>query len=145
MAVRSLGLDQVAPFDPPKKIIEYEFRARGPLASMAVDRFVDEVSSDSPAPGGGSVAALAGSLAAALSAMVARRKGALINVSSVAAFAQNAGNAGYCATKAWMNSFTEGLRLELLRAGSPVSWGLWQYGQSKLQPVRKMTQLTLPG
>jgi glutamate formiminotransferase/formiminotetrahydrofolate cyclodeaminase len=71
MAVRSLGLDQLAPFDPAKKIIEYEFRARGPLVSMAVDRFVDEVSSDSPAPGGGSVAALAGSLAAALSAMVA--------------------------------------------------------------------------
>jgi glutamate formiminotransferase/formiminotetrahydrofolate cyclodeaminase len=69
--VRSLGLDQVAPFDPDKKIIEYQFRARGPLVSMAVDRFVDEVSSDSPAPGGGSVAALAGSLAAALSAMVA--------------------------------------------------------------------------
>ena len=71
MAVRSLGLDQVSPFDPAKKIIEYEFRARGPLVSMAVDQFVDEVSSDSPAPGGGSVAALAGSLAAALSAMVA--------------------------------------------------------------------------
>jgi glutamate formiminotransferase/formiminotetrahydrofolate cyclodeaminase len=70
-AVRSLGLDQVAPFDPDKKIIEYQFRARGPLVSMAVDRFVDEVSSDSPAPGGGSVAALAGSLGAALSAMVA--------------------------------------------------------------------------
>jgi glutamate formiminotransferase/formiminotetrahydrofolate cyclodeaminase len=71
IAVRSLGLDQVAPFDPGKKIIEYQFRARGPLVSMAVDRFVDEVSSDSPAPGGGSVAALAGSLGAALAAMVA--------------------------------------------------------------------------
>ena len=71
LAVCSLGLDQLGPFDPQKKIIEYEFRTRGPLASMAVDTFVDEVSSDSPAPGGGSVAALAGSLGAALSAMVA--------------------------------------------------------------------------
>ena len=71
LAVRSLGLDQLAPFDPDKKIIEYQFRTRGPLASMPVDRFVDEVSSDSPAPGGGSVAALAGSLGAALAAMVA--------------------------------------------------------------------------
>jgi glutamate formiminotransferase/formiminotetrahydrofolate cyclodeaminase len=71
IAVRSLGLDQLAPFDPDKKVIDYQFRTRGPLVSMAVDRFVDEVSSESPAPGGGSVAALAGSLAAGLSAMVA--------------------------------------------------------------------------
>lgn len=71
VAVRSLGLDQLGPFDPEKKIVEYQFRRPGPLASMAVDRFVDEVSSDSPAPGGGSVAALAGSLSAGLSAMVA--------------------------------------------------------------------------
>jgi glutamate formiminotransferase / formiminotetrahydrofolate cyclodeaminase len=71
MAIRSLGLDQLAEFDPDKKVIEYQFRKRGALVSMPVDRFVDEVSSDSPAPGGGSVAALAGSLAAGLSAMVA--------------------------------------------------------------------------
>jgi len=70
-AVRSLGLDQLAPFDAEKKVIEYQFRTRGPLVSMPVDRFVDEVSSESPAPGGGSVAALAGSLSAGLSAMVA--------------------------------------------------------------------------
>jgi len=71
IAVRSLGLDQLSDFDPEKKIIEYQFRKPGPLVSMTVDRFVDEVSTDSPAPGGGSVAALAGSLAAALVAMVA--------------------------------------------------------------------------
>lgn len=71
MAVRSLGLDQLADFDPEKKIIDYQFRKPAPLVSMSVDKFVDEVSSDSPAPGGGSVAALAGSLAAGLSAMVA--------------------------------------------------------------------------
>ncbi len=70
-AIRSLGLDQLAEFDADKKVIEYQFRKRAALVSMPVDRFVDEVSSDSPAPGGGSVAALAGSLAAGLSAMVA--------------------------------------------------------------------------
>lgn len=56
----------------------------------------------------------------ALAGMVARGKGCLVNVSSVAAFAQSPGNAGYCATKAWMNSFTEGLYLDLAAVGSPV-------------------------
>jgi glutamate formiminotransferase/formiminotetrahydrofolate cyclodeaminase len=71
IAVRSMGLDQVAPFDPAKKIIEYHFAPEAPLASMTVSRFVDEVSTESPAPGGGSVAALMGSLGAALATMVA--------------------------------------------------------------------------
>jgi glutamate formiminotransferase / formiminotetrahydrofolate cyclodeaminase len=71
MAVRSLGLDQVAPFDADKKIIEYHFKPAAPLMAMTAARFVDEVSSESPAPGGGSVAALMGSLAAALAVMVA--------------------------------------------------------------------------
>jgi short-subunit dehydrogenase len=57
---------------------------------------------------------------AALAGMVARGKGNLVNVSSVAAFGQSPGNASYCATKAWMNSFTEGLHLDLAYIGSPV-------------------------
>ena len=72
MAVRSLGLGDVAPFEPQKKIIEYQVREPGPaLAGMTLRGFIDELSMDSPAPGGGSVAALCGALAAALAAMVA--------------------------------------------------------------------------
>jgi short-subunit dehydrogenase len=57
---------------------------------------------------------------AALPGMVARAKGAVINVSSVAAFAQSPGNVSYCSTKAWVNSFTEGLDIELRSVRSPV-------------------------
>jgi len=57
---------------------------------------------------------------AALKAMTERGRGAVINVSSVAAFSQSEGNASYCATKAWMNTFTEALDMELRGAGSPV-------------------------
>ncbi|HPD80101.1 MAG TPA: glutamate formimidoyltransferase [Spirochaetia bacterium] len=70
-AVQTLGLDSVAPFESNKKIIEYAVAEPAPLMSKTVFGFVDEVSADSPAPGGGSVAALAGSLGAALAAMVA--------------------------------------------------------------------------
>jgi len=72
MAVRSLGLGDVVPFEPDKKIIEYQVREPGPaLVGMTLRGFADELSMDSPAPGGGSVAALCGALSAGLSAMVA--------------------------------------------------------------------------
>lgn len=70
-ALLSLGLSDVSPFDPKKKIIEERFRTPAPLASMSVAAFADELASSSPAPGGGSVAALSGALSGALSSMVA--------------------------------------------------------------------------
>ena len=57
---------------------------------------------------------------AALAQMVPRGKGGVISVSSIAAFGQSAGNVSYCATKAWINSFTEGLDMELRAIHSPV-------------------------
>ncbi len=57
---------------------------------------------------------------AALGGMVARGLGAVVNVSSVAAFGQNPGSVSYCATKAWINSFTEGLDMELRGIRSAV-------------------------
>ena len=71
-AVLSLGLGELARFDPREKIIEYRYHGapRG-LKAMRLTEFADELSSDSPAPGGGSVAALCGALSAALSSMVA--------------------------------------------------------------------------
>ena len=72
MAVRSLGLSDVVPFEPEKKIIEFQVGEPGPaLVDMTLRGFADELSMDSPAPGGGSVAALCGALSAGLSAMVA--------------------------------------------------------------------------
>ncbi len=70
-AIQSLGLREVSPFDPQEKIIEYRVAGGTPLADLTVKGFVDLTSTDAPAPGGGSVAALMGSLAGALAAMVA--------------------------------------------------------------------------
>ncbi|HKX98410.1 MAG TPA: glutamate formimidoyltransferase [Steroidobacteraceae bacterium] len=99
IAVQSLGLAQISPFDPDKRIIEYAVRMPGPLVSTTVERFVDEVSSSSPAPGGGSVAALAGSLGAALAAMVANL---------------TVGKTGY--ESAWESSSTLAERAQSLKA-----------------------------
>ncbi len=70
-AITSLGLSELTPFDPTTKIVEYRFRGEPDgLIDRSVRAFSDELSTDSPAPGGGSVAALAGALSASLSAMV---------------------------------------------------------------------------
>ena len=71
-AVQSLGLNDVTPFNPKEKIIDYAVKKEDrPLKSLVKTDFVEELSTNSPAPGGGSVSALAGSLGAALSSMVA--------------------------------------------------------------------------
>jgi len=69
-AVQSMGLRDVAPFEPREKVLALPV-VEGPLVLRQTYDFVDEVSRDTPAPGGGSVAALAGALGAALGAMVA--------------------------------------------------------------------------
>ena len=71
IAVKSLGLEDVSPFDPKKKIIEYQFQeVEDPLIAKNLREFANELSMDSPAPGGGSTAALCGALSAALTSMV---------------------------------------------------------------------------
>lgn len=73
IAVRSLGLDELAPFDPEKRIIEYLLRdkAHKKLVFNSLLDFANETASESPAPGGGSVAAYLGVLGASLATMVA--------------------------------------------------------------------------
>lgn len=72
IAVKSLGLTDINDFDPMKKIIEYRvYETKGPLVKMDLRDFANELSMDSPAPGGGSVSALAGALSSALVSMVA--------------------------------------------------------------------------
>ncbi len=73
IAVKSLGLDDLAPFKPEEKIIEYAIadRTRRKLVDRTVTDFVWETASESAAPGGGSVAATVGAMGAALATMVA--------------------------------------------------------------------------
>ena len=70
ITIDKLGLSQLYPFKPEEKIIEYMVEEPGHLVSLTVKNFLSELASNSPAPGGGSVAALAGALGAALSSMV---------------------------------------------------------------------------
>ena len=73
IAVRSMGLDELTPFVPEEKVIEYRMAdpKRSRLSSMTVRGFVEETASESMAPGGGSVSAAVGALGAALGTMVA--------------------------------------------------------------------------
>lgn len=70
-AVQSMGLDDLYKFELDKKVIEFAIEQPDKLADMTLIEFCDELSTDSPAPGGGSVAALCLSISGALSAMVA--------------------------------------------------------------------------
>lgn len=75
LAIKSMGLDELKPFDPAEKVIEYMIEdysgdARR-LTSMPLRAFAEETASESPAPGGGSVSAYMGALGAALGTMVA--------------------------------------------------------------------------
>ena len=74
MAIRSLGLSELKPFDPKEKVIEFKIESaasKKSLVRQTVREFCNETLSDSPAPGGGSVAALMGALGVSLGGMVA--------------------------------------------------------------------------
>lgn len=73
IATKSLGLDDLAPFDPQKKVIEYMIRddSESQLVDMNLANFSAETASESPAPGGGSVSAYCGTLGVSLATMVA--------------------------------------------------------------------------
>lgn len=73
IAIKSLGLNELSPFKPEERIIEYLLKdaAEEKLVSMTLTGFADETASESPAPGGGSISAYVGSLGAALATMVA--------------------------------------------------------------------------
>ena len=73
IAIKSMGLDELSPFKPEERIIEYMLanKSDSKLVSMALSDFADETASESPAPGGGSIAAYVGSLGVALATMKA--------------------------------------------------------------------------
>ena len=73
IAVKSMGLDQLSPFDPAQKVIEYmiEDSSAKKLVDLTARGLAEETASESPAPGGGSISAYMGALGAALGTMVA--------------------------------------------------------------------------
>jgi glutamate formiminotransferase/formiminotetrahydrofolate cyclodeaminase len=77
IAVKSMGLSELKPFNPGERIIEYVLRDRGEkrLVDLSLSSFIWATSADSPAPGGGSVSAAMGAMGAALGTMVANLSG----------------------------------------------------------------------
>ncbi|MBE50377.1 MAG: glutamate formimidoyltransferase [Flavobacteriales bacterium] len=73
IAIKSLGLDEIAPFDPNERIIEFLLKEKNKkqLINLSLKDFIYETSSESPAPGGGSISAYCGSMGIALGTMVA--------------------------------------------------------------------------
>lgn len=73
IAIKSMGLDDLKPFNPKEKVIEYliEDHSQKRLVDMTCTGFANETASESPAPGGGSISAYMGALGAALATMVA--------------------------------------------------------------------------
>lgn len=73
IAVKSMGLDELAPFKPEERIIEYLLKdaSASRLVNMNLSAFADETASESPAPGGGSISAYVGALGVSLATMVA--------------------------------------------------------------------------
>lgn len=77
VAIKSMGLDDLKPFDPQEKVIEFliEDKSQKKLVDLTCTGFCEETASESPAPGGGSVSAYMGAMAASLGTMVANLTG----------------------------------------------------------------------
>lgn len=127
VAIQSLGLADLAPFDPAQKIIEFRVdKSAKLLREQTVTDFLDELASESAAPGGGSVAALCASLSASLSSMVANltfdKKGFEHQKELMSALSEQAQQLKYeymLAIDEDMQSFNKILEARRLPKGSP--------------------------
>lgn len=125
-AIQSLGLRDAAPFRLEEKVLGWREPAERALVRMRTDELVHEVSRESPAPGGGSVAALAGALGAALASMVANlaagRPGyeaATPDLMAVAEEAQQLKDALLVAVDADTDAFAAFMEAKRLPEGTP--------------------------
>ena len=132
-AVFSMGLADVSPFEIEKKVLGLPRQYPQGLMAMTGAAFVDEVSRDTPAPGGGSIAALAGALGAALASMVANlTQGKAANPEAEAALleaariAQEAKDALVLAVDEDTNAFNAYMEARRLPNGTPAEKALRQ-------------------